>query len=87
MASTFRYSTEVASSQPRPPSAVFFGWKLQGMKAVNPPVSSCRRRTDFKMIDALVEILANAEHHGRGGAHAELMCRAVHADPIVRCRI
>src|SRR5579885_1957480 len=41
IANTFKYSTAVASSQCRPPSAVFAGWKLQGMNAVNPPVSSC----------------------------------------------
>src|SRR5438270_572592 len=41
MASTFRYSTAVASSQCRPPRAVFLGWKLQGINAVKPPVSSC----------------------------------------------
>src|SRR6476469_1379644 len=40
MASTFRYSTAVASSQWRPPSAVFPGWKLHGINAVKPPVSS-----------------------------------------------
>src|SRR3954464_851847 len=42
MASVFRYSTEVASSQPRPPSAVLPGWNVQGMNAVNPLVSCCR---------------------------------------------
>ena len=42
IASTFRYSTAVASSQWRPPSAVLAGWKLHGMNAVNPPVSYCK---------------------------------------------
>ena len=82
MARTLRYSTEVASSQPRPPRAVLPGWKLQGMKAVNPPVSSCRLADDFEVVDALVEGFADAEHHGGGGAHAELMGGAVNADPI-----
>src|SRR6478752_4797864 len=50
MASTFRYSTAVASSQWRPPSAVFLGWKLQGINAVKPPVSSCRSKTRWKWL-------------------------------------
>src|SRR4051795_11412321 len=41
MASTFRYSTAVASSQWRPPRAVLPGWKLHGINAETPPVSSC----------------------------------------------
>ena len=50
MARVLRYSTLVASSQPRPPRAVLLGWKLQGMKAVKPPVSSCRLRTTSKWL-------------------------------------
>jgi len=39
---------------------------------------------DFKMVDALIECLAHAEHHRRRGAHAKLVRGAVHADPILR---
>ena len=42
MARFFRYSTAVASSHLRPPSAVFCGWNVHGMNAVKPPVSSCK---------------------------------------------
>src|SRR5215813_9442962 len=42
MARFFRYSTAVASSHLRPPRAVFCGWNVHGMKAVKPPVSSCK---------------------------------------------
>ena len=37
---------------------------------------------NFEVIDALIEGFANAEHHGRGGAHAELVCGAMDADPV-----
>ena len=82
IARTFRYSTAVASSQSRPPSAVFCGWKLQGMNAVKPPVSSCNSRTLLEVIDAMLECLAHAEHHGGGGAHAQLVRGAMHVDPV-----
>ena len=82
MARTLRYSTEVASSQPRPPRAVLPGWKLQGMKAVNPPVSSCRLRTTSKWLMRWSNGFADAEHHGGGGAHAEFVGGAMDADPV-----
>ena len=75
MARFFRYSTAVASSHLRPPSAVFCGWKVQGMKAVKPPVSSCKIVNRLKMVDAVLVFFADAEHHGGGGAHAELGAR------------
>jgi hypothetical protein len=34
------------------------------------------------VVDALLEGLADAEHHGGGGAHAELVGGAVDADPV-----
>ena len=37
---------------------------------------------DFEVVDALLEGFADAEHHGGGGAHAELVGGAVDADPI-----
>ena len=37
---------------------------------------------DFEMVDALLEGFAHAEHHGGGGAHAELVGGAMDADPI-----
>ena len=37
---------------------------------------------DFEVVDALLEGLADAEHHGRGGAHAELVRGAMDADPV-----
>ena len=40
-ASVRRYWNEVSSS---PAIAVFVGWKVQAMKAVKPPVRSCRSR-------------------------------------------
>src|SRR6185312_13441257 len=36
IAKFFKYSTAVASSHLRPPSAVFCGWNVQGMNAVKP---------------------------------------------------
>ena len=53
------------------------------MKAVKPPVSSWMRRTHFEVIDALLERLAAAEHHGGGGAHAERVRHAVHFSPFL----
>src|SRR5260221_756538 len=41
MASTFKYSTAVASSQWRPPNAGFLGWELHGMKQVKTAGTSC----------------------------------------------
>ena len=35
------------------------------------------------MVDAVFVILAYAEHHGRGGAHADLVGGAVNVDPVV----
>ncbi len=37
---------------------------------------------DFEVVDALVEGFADAEHHGGGGAHAELVSGAMNADPV-----
>jgi hypothetical protein len=34
------------------------------------------------VVDAVFVILADAEHHGRGGAHADLVRGAVHVDPV-----
>src|ERR1017187_5793663 len=48
MARVCRYSTAVASSLTKRPSEVFSRWNVQGMKAVNPPVSSCRLRTSSR---------------------------------------
>src|SRR5208337_1672856 len=36
----------------------------------------------LEMVDAVFVIFADAEHHGRGGAHADLMSGAVNVDPI-----
>ena len=38
---------------------------------------------DFEVVDALLEGFADAEHHGGGGAHAELVGGAVDADPVL----
>lgn len=38
---------------------------------------------DFEVVDALVHGFADAEHHGGGGAHSELMGGAMHGDPVV----
>src|SRR5258706_10370699 len=35
------------------------------------------------MVEAVFVILADAEHHGRGGAHADLVGGAVDVDPVV----
>src|SRR5258706_4602974 len=35
------------------------------------------------MVEAVFVILAHAEHHGRGGAHADLVGGAVDVDPVV----
>ena len=39
---------------------------------------------ELEVIHALLEGLAAAEHHGGGGAHAELVRGAVHVDPVLR---
>ena len=49
------------------------------MKAVNPPVSSCRSSDLLEVVHALLEGFAHAEHHGGGGAHAELVRGAMHS--------
>ena len=38
---------------------------------------------NLEVIDALLEGLADAEHHGGGGAHAEFVGSAVDADPVL----
>ena len=35
------------------------------------------------MVDAVLVVLADAEHHGSGGAHADLVRGAVHVDPVI----
>ncbi len=37
---------------------------------------------DFEVINALIECLADTEHHGGGGAHAELVSGAMDGDPV-----
>ncbi len=64
-------------------ATVFSRWKLQGMKAVKPPVSSCRLAHDLEVVHALLDGLAAAEHHGRGGPHAELVRGAMDVDPVL----
>jgi len=34
------------------------------------------------MVDPVLDGLADTKHHGRGGAHAELVCGAMHQEPI-----
>ena len=82
MARTLRYSTEVASSHPRPPSAVLPRLKAPGNEGGESAGFFLQLANDFEVIDALVECFAHAEHHGGGGAHAELMGGAMHADPV-----
>src|SRR6202012_5249760 len=82
MARVLRYSTLVASSQPRPPRAGWPGWKLQGMKAVKAPGLSLQVAHDFEVVHALFHGFADAEHHGRGGPHAERVSGAMNADPV-----
>ena len=36
----------------------------------------------LEMIDAVLVILAHAEHHGRGRAHSDLVRGAMHVDPV-----
>ena len=82
MASIFKYSTAVASSHLRPPSAVLS--RLEG------PRDERREAAGFflkiveslEMVHAMLEVLADAEHHGRGGAHAELVRSAVNVEPV-----
>ena len=52
------------------------------IKAVKPPVSS-ELANDLEVVDAVLEGLADAEHHGGGGAHAELVGGAVDIDPVL----
>ena len=85
MARTLRYSTEVASSHPRPPSAVLLRLKAPGDEGGESAGFFLKVADDFEVVDALVEGFADAEHHGGGGAHAELMSGAMDAAPSRRC--
>ena len=82
MAKVLRYSTEVASSQPLPPNAVLPGWKLQGDECGEAAGLFLQAPDDFEVVDAVLHGFAYAEHHGGGGAHAERVRGAMHADPI-----
>ena len=53
------------------------------MKAVKPPVSSWMLAHEVEVVHALLDGLAAAEHHGGGGAHAQLVRGAVHVDPLL----
>ena len=83
MASVLRYSTAVDSGQPRPPRAVCLGWKVHGMKAVKPPVSSWRSVDVLEVIDAVLFGFADAEHHGGSGLHAQIVGGAVDVEPVL----
>jgi len=81
MASTFKYSTDVASSQPRRP--------VPCVRLKAPRDESCEAAGLFleathhvEVIHALLEGLAHAEHHRRRGAHAEFVRCAVDANPV-----
>src|ERR1035441_1318419 len=37
----------------------------------------------FEMVDALIERLTHAEHHGRSSAHTELVGGPMHVNPVV----
>ncbi len=82
IAKVFKYSTEVASSHLRPPRAVLWGWNVQGMKAVNPPVSCCRSYDMLEVIYAVLERFAHPEHHGRRRAHTNFVGGAMDVKPV-----
>ena len=59
-----------------------FGLETSGDEGGEPAGLFLQTADNFKMIDALVVGFTNAEHHGGGGAHAELMRGAMDADPV-----
>ena len=84
IASIFRYSTAVASSLTKRPSEVFSRWKRPGDEGREAAGVFLNLAHDLEVIHALLDGLAAAEHHGRGGAHAERVSGAMHVDPILR---
>ena len=37
----------------------------------------------LEVVDPVFDVLAHAKHHGRGGAHAQLVRGAMHVDPVL----
>ena len=83
MARTFRYSTAVASSQWRPPRAVLWRLEAPGDEGGEASGFFLQIVELLEVVDAVFVVLADAEHHGRGGAHADLVGGAVDVDPVV----
>ena len=84
IASVCRYSTAVASSLTKRAE--------RGVLALERPRDESREAAglllqiadQFQVVHALLDGLAAAEHHGGGGAHAELVGGAVHVHPFLR---
>ena len=84
IASTFKYSTAVASSQCRPPSAVLLRLKAPRDERRESARLFLQFVEPLEMIDAVLDLLPHAEHHGRGGPHADLVRGTMHVDPVFR---
>ena len=82
MASTFRYSTLSGFVPAAAAERGVLGLEAPGDEGRESAGLFLQAAHDFKVVDALVEGLAHAEHHGGRGAHAELMRGAMHADPV-----
>src|ERR1035441_9821623 len=83
MARVCRYSTAVASSLTKRPSEVFSRWNVQGMKGVDPAGLLLEIAHQLQMVHALIQGFPAAEHHGGGGAHAQMVGRAVNVQPFL----
>ena len=66
------------------PSAVFSRWKVQGINAVKPPVSSCRSRMRCRCLTRCSIVIADAKHHRRRRSQTDAMHRAHHVQPLIR---
>ena len=63
--------------------SVCSGWNVQEMKAVKPPVSSCKLAHPLQMLDPLGQRLDVAEHHRGRRPAAQLVPDAVDVEPVV----
>ena len=62
----------------------------RGVRRLEAPWDECREAAGLflqfikplEMIDAVLELFADAEHHGGGRPHAELVSGAMHVEPV-----
>ena len=61
---------------------MFCGWKAPGDECGEAAGLFLQIVEPLEVVDAVFDVLAHAEHHGGGGAHAQLVRGAVHVDPV-----